>query len=702
MLNETQLAFSRCCRCINCDGFPCVLHAKSDAETLAVRPALEFPNVTLMTNAMVHRLETSPTGREVTRVHATHEGKPVEFTGGIVVVSCGAANSAKLLLTSASDQHPRGLANGSDQVGRNYMFHNSQAVLALSKEPNPTIYQKTLGLNDFYFGMSGFEFPMGNIQMVGKSQAPMFRGEKPIETLLAPQWSLERIAKHAVDFWLSTEDLPREENRVTVDAPSALQETLAVLRGQPIPPPTSPTAPRSPASAPPPRRSTIGCCSRPSPTTPTRARATCARSTTRACTPTRPSSTTPPCASPITPSRWRHRTRTCSTPRRAPTRRSATTPARSRRSSSRSSTTTITSPGSSTTPTSARCSTGPRCMRCSAPGARAGRATDGAPGARLMVARIHDLAPRAADAGVAFFVVRLTTGVDRRGLIELIGRLAALVPDVDGVVRELPDGDAVMRLIGLPWAAADAARAVAAQRRALEAEPDLEEAWFFQTTTGLPPAPEDGDDDDADSDDELWSNGPPPEAREVRFPVDGYPAILEELDWYDFGLALKLAGPWTPGEDLVLAGFHALWLAPYGGRYRNAAVTIDRRHHAAHLWVDRFAVPCDPAVQIHHLLWIAAQIDAIVPVVHARFGGASMARKYGGMLGDLREPFVLGGNPLRAVYALGGEPAVQVPAQIPGGHFQGGGLGRVGGCGQQQGGGQDPKQRSHRVASRHE
>jgi choline dehydrogenase-like flavoprotein len=217
MLNEAQMAFSRCVRCIDCDGFPCVVHAKSDAEVLAVRPALEFPNVTLMTNAMVHRLETSATGREVTCVHATHEGNPVEFTGSIIVVSCGAANSAKLLLMSASDQHPRGLANGSDQVGRNYMFHNSQAVLALSKEPNPTIYQKTLGLNDFYFGMPGYEFPMGNIQMVGKSQAPMFRGEKPIETLLAPTWSLEMIAKHAVDFWLSTEDLPRQENRVSVD-----------------------------------------------------------------------------------------------------------------------------------------------------------------------------------------------------------------------------------------------------------------------------------------------------------------------------------------------------------------------------------------------------------------------------------------------------------------------------------------------------
>ena len=218
MLDESRMAFSRCVRCIDCDGFPCLVHAKSDAEVLGVRPALEHPNVTLLTNAMVLKLDTNPAGTAVTRVVVNHEGQQEVYEAGIVVVSCGAANSAKLLLMSANDKHPRGLANGSDQVGRNYMFHNSQAVLALSKEPNPTIYQKTLGLNDFYFGMDGFEYPMGNIQMIGKSQAPMFRGEKPIETALAPQWSLEMVARHAVDFWLSTEDLPRPENRVTVDS----------------------------------------------------------------------------------------------------------------------------------------------------------------------------------------------------------------------------------------------------------------------------------------------------------------------------------------------------------------------------------------------------------------------------------------------------------------------------------------------------
>jgi choline dehydrogenase-like flavoprotein len=113
--------------------------------------------------------------------------------------------------------HPNGLANGSDQVGRNYMFHNSEAVLALSREENPTIFQKTLALNDFYFANGEFEYPLGAIQMVGKSQPDMYRGEKPGETSLAPAWTLERVAKHSIDFWLSTEDLPLPENRVTVD-----------------------------------------------------------------------------------------------------------------------------------------------------------------------------------------------------------------------------------------------------------------------------------------------------------------------------------------------------------------------------------------------------------------------------------------------------------------------------------------------------
>jgi len=216
MLNEADMAFSSCIRCGTCDGFPCLVHAKSDAEVLGVRPAIEHPNVTLMTNARAVRLETDAAGGAVTGVVVERDGQSSTLTSDVVVVSCGAANTAKLLLASANDRHPNGLANGSDQVGRNYMFHNSQAVLALSKEPNPTVFQKTLGVNDFYLKGKDVDYPLGNMQMIGKSAADMFKGEKPMETKLAPGFALRDVASHAVDFWLSTEDLPNPENRVTL------------------------------------------------------------------------------------------------------------------------------------------------------------------------------------------------------------------------------------------------------------------------------------------------------------------------------------------------------------------------------------------------------------------------------------------------------------------------------------------------------
>ena len=193
LLDEGHQSRSTCIRCTWCDGYPCLVQAKADAETIAVRPVLDRPNVTLLVGAEVVRLETDAAGSSVTGVLVSRNGAEERFETDLVVLSAGAANTAKILLRSVSDRHPEGLANGSGQVGRNYMFHNSRAVIALSEEPNDTLYQKTLGLNDFYLGAEDYPWPVGNIQMVGKSQPAMYRGERPKLTLLAPHFSLERM-----------------------------------------------------------------------------------------------------------------------------------------------------------------------------------------------------------------------------------------------------------------------------------------------------------------------------------------------------------------------------------------------------------------------------------------------------------------------------------------------------------------------------
>jgi choline dehydrogenase-like flavoprotein len=219
LLDEAERPASTCIRCAWCDGYPCMVHAKADAEVIAVRPILDLPNVTLLRNAEVTRLETDPSGRAVTGIVVDRggDGKEEVYRGDIVVLAAGAANTAKILLRSASDAHPEGLANGSDQVGRNYMFHNSKAVAGFGEQANDTVYQKTLALNDFYLPALGREWPLGNIQMLGKSNAGAMKGEEPHLAKLVPHWSLEEAAKHAVDFWLTTEDLPKPGNRVTVD-----------------------------------------------------------------------------------------------------------------------------------------------------------------------------------------------------------------------------------------------------------------------------------------------------------------------------------------------------------------------------------------------------------------------------------------------------------------------------------------------------
>jgi choline dehydrogenase-like flavoprotein len=214
-LDENDPRNSRCIRCNTCDGFACLVHAKSDAQTICVDPARRYPNVTLLTNTRATRLGTSASGREITSVHVSRAvGSEEIFTGDIVVISCGAINSAALLLRSASDKHPRGLGNGSDTVGRHYMGHINSVLMAVSKCPNPTVFQKTLGVNDFYFGSADFEYPMGHISFVGKLDAVALSAGAP---RLTPGFTLDLMARHSLDFWLTSEDLPDPENRVTLD-----------------------------------------------------------------------------------------------------------------------------------------------------------------------------------------------------------------------------------------------------------------------------------------------------------------------------------------------------------------------------------------------------------------------------------------------------------------------------------------------------
>jgi choline dehydrogenase-like flavoprotein len=213
-LDEADPASSVCVRCAKFDGFPCLVDGKADADIMCVRPALRRGGVRLVTGAKVERLETDASGRTVTRVVVDRDGVRETYRGHIVVVSAGAVNSAALLLRSASEQHPEGLANASGVVGRHYMCHLNSAVIAISKDPNPTVFQKTLGVNDFYDGAPDWEFPLGHFQMLAKSDKNILRGGAPP---FVPGYALDYVARHALDFWVTTEDLPVPENRVTID-----------------------------------------------------------------------------------------------------------------------------------------------------------------------------------------------------------------------------------------------------------------------------------------------------------------------------------------------------------------------------------------------------------------------------------------------------------------------------------------------------
>lgn len=237
-LHETDPVTSPCIRCLTCGGFPCLLKAKSDARTLAVEPLMKRPNVTLLTGRKVMRMETDGAGRAVTEVVSqTDEGEEERWRGDLVILAAGAANSAVILLRSANAAHPNGLANGSDQVGRNYMFHNSSAVISLTLDRERVRFPKTLGVNDFYWGDpdGGFDYPMGHIQMLEYMSGQTLEGQiKPyLPPELVPDFLADGLASRMLAMLAISEDLPQPSNRVHLDAQGriTLDYTFSNLEG---------------------------------------------------------------------------------------------------------------------------------------------------------------------------------------------------------------------------------------------------------------------------------------------------------------------------------------------------------------------------------------------------------------------------------------------------------------------------------------
>ena len=187
---------------------------------------MHLPNVTLMTDSRVLRLLTNSTGTAVTAVEVQHADSPAPalYEAAIVAVCAGAVNSAVILLQSTNDKHPTGLANASDQVGRNFMYHQADALLALSTLENNDSYMKTWGTNDFYFRDTDpdYPWPLGQVQPVGSFHHEMMKGDAPP---LTPGFILEGMKRHAVPWWLTTEDLPDPNNRVTVRNATPSQHT---------------------------------------------------------------------------------------------------------------------------------------------------------------------------------------------------------------------------------------------------------------------------------------------------------------------------------------------------------------------------------------------------------------------------------------------------------------------------------------------
>jgi choline dehydrogenase-like flavoprotein len=208
-----------CKRCMNCDGFPCKIDAKGDAEVKLINPARKSNNVELLTDAMVEKLETDDSGRVVTAAIVNVNGVRQRIVAGTFVVSAGAINSAALLLRSANARHLRGLANSSDVVGRHYMTHNTSALMAVHPlKKNNTRFPKTLAVHDFYFGVNANDTPLGSLQLLGKIKEPMLRGKLGA----FPKFIRTALAEHSLDWYAQSEDLPHADSRVTIRPDGAI------------------------------------------------------------------------------------------------------------------------------------------------------------------------------------------------------------------------------------------------------------------------------------------------------------------------------------------------------------------------------------------------------------------------------------------------------------------------------------------------
>jgi choline dehydrogenase-like flavoprotein len=206
----------------NFDGFPDPTDSKADGQVMALRPALRHKNVTILTHAYVERLETDEGGKRVNNIHTLVKDEKIIFRADTVIVACGAVNSAALLLRSASEKHPNGLANSSDQVGRNLMLHHNGCLVAFTKKKNDCVFQKSLGIADFYHHADDSKFPLGEIQLMGRNDYDtiVWLGEK-----IAPGKTYAELKEMTIDFWLTAEDLPHPENRVTLKPDRSIRVT---------------------------------------------------------------------------------------------------------------------------------------------------------------------------------------------------------------------------------------------------------------------------------------------------------------------------------------------------------------------------------------------------------------------------------------------------------------------------------------------